>query len=271
MQVLHDGPHHGEHVFGDALSVGSGGIGEHGSGLQDAGSLVFVDAGTPGLQPFEFGALRAFLGRDVADDRGGFGFEFLRYCGGPAHASPLGRIADEFLWHVFRGTYELRTFGFSQRQAVDDQFAVVPYSHAFYPMTIVGYRVSRWVLGQTPSSSVSRMMVTGPSLARRTRMWEPNRPSFTSSPCERRASLNPCHVCSACAGAPAFTKFGRLPLRTSAYSVNWEMDSTLPFTSWMERFILPFSSSKTRRLAILRASQSICFAPSVSSTPTSST
>ncbi len=25
------------------------------------------------------------------------------------------------------------------------------------------------------------------------------------------------------------TKLGRLPLRTSAYSVNWEMDSTLPF------------------------------------------
>ena len=72
-------------------------------------------------------------------------------------------------------------------------------------------------------------------------------------------------------GAPAFTKLGRLPLRTSAYSVNWDIDSTLPSTSWMERFILPFSSSKTRRLAILRASQSICFAPSVSSTPTSST
>ena len=133
VQVFHDGPHHGEHVFGHALSVGAGGVGEHGAGVEHARPLVFVDAGAPGLQPFESGALRACFGRDVADDRGCIRFEFVRYFGGPVHGASLCRVADEFLRHAFCGACELRTFGFGQRQAVDDQFAVVPYSIRVLP------------------------------------------------------------------------------------------------------------------------------------------
>lgn len=139
VQVFHDGPHHGEHVFGHALSVGAGGVGEHGAGVEHARPLVFVDAGAPGLQPFESGALRACFGRDVADDRGCIRFEFVRYFGGPVHGASLCRVADEFLRHAFCGACELRAFGLGQRQAVDDQFAVILYSHAPNPMSTIRY------------------------------------------------------------------------------------------------------------------------------------
>ncbi len=138
VQVLHDGPHAGEHVFGDALAVCAGGVGEHGSGLEDAGFLVAVDAGAPGLQPFEVGALRAFLGRDVADDRGGAFLEFLGDVGVPLHVAALRWVAYEFLRHAFGRAREPRLFRWRQRQAVDDQFAIVFDSHVFHPRSSAG-------------------------------------------------------------------------------------------------------------------------------------
>ncbi len=55
---------------------------------------------------------------------------------------------------------------------------------------------------------------------------------------------------------------GRLPFRTSPYSVNWEMTSRAPSTSASEAFILPSASSKTRKPAILLANQSAWARPS---------
>src|SRR5918996_5541987 len=64
-------------------------------------------------------------------------------------------------------------------------------------------------------------------------------------------------------------KLGRLPLRTSAQSVNWLTTSTPPRMSRTERFILPASSSKIRRFATLRARSSASPSPSPCSTPSS--
>ena len=44
----------------------------------------------------------------------------------------------------------------------------------------------------------------------------------------------------------ALEKEGRLPWRASPSSVNWLTSSTLPPTSFRDRFIFSFSSSKTR-------------------------
>lgn len=129
VQVFHDGPHHGEHVFGHALSVGSGGVGEHGAGVEHARPLVFVDAGAPGLQPFEFGTLSACSRINIADDGGDLSFELFGDDGRPCHVATLCRIAYEFLRHAFGCTHKLRLLGWRQRQAIDDKFAVILDSH----------------------------------------------------------------------------------------------------------------------------------------------
>ena len=69
-------------------------------------------------------------------------------------------------------------------------------------------------------------------------------------------------------GLAALMKLGRLPLCTSANSVNCEMERISPPMSWIERFILPCASSNTLRFRILWASQAICLSPSSSVTPT---
>src|SRR2546425_641216 len=64
-------------------------------------------------------------------------------------------------------------------------------------------------------------------------------------------------------------KPGRVPLRASPKSVNCEMASSAPFVSTSERFILPASSSKMRRSAILSASQRASSSESCCPTPIS--
>ena len=98
---------------------------EHESGLQDAGSLVFVDAGAPGLQPFEFGTLSACSRINIADDDGDLSFELFGDDGRPCHVATLRRIAYEFLRHAFGCTHKLRLFEWRQRQAIDDKFAII--------------------------------------------------------------------------------------------------------------------------------------------------
>ena len=61
------------------------------------GSLVFVDAGTPSLQPFEFGTLSACSRINIADDGGDLSLSFFGDDGRPCHVATLRRIAYEFL------------------------------------------------------------------------------------------------------------------------------------------------------------------------------
>ena len=131
VQVLHDGPHHGEHVFGDALPICARGVGEHGSQLEHSPLLVFVDSGTPGLQPFDCGILSACFRISIADDGGDLRFDLFGDDSRPCHVATLRRIAYEFLRHAFGCAHELRLFGWRQRQAIDDKFAIILDSHAF--------------------------------------------------------------------------------------------------------------------------------------------
>ena len=86
--------------------------------------------------------------------------------------------------------------------------------------------------------AVSSQMVTGPSLtsrppcARRTRRARPARPVRRP---RRRSGRR---AGSRSSGGAARMKLGRLPLRTSAHSVNWLTTSTPPPMSRTERFIL---------------------------------
>ena len=57
------------------------------------GSLVFVDAGAPSLQPFEFGTLSACSRINIADDGGDLSFELFGDDGRPCHVATLRRIA----------------------------------------------------------------------------------------------------------------------------------------------------------------------------------
>jgi len=84
------------------------------------------------LQPFEFGTLSACSRINIADDGGDLSFELFGDDGRPCHVATLRRIAYEFLQHAFGCTHKLRLFGWRQRQAVDDKFAVVLDSHAFH-------------------------------------------------------------------------------------------------------------------------------------------
>jgi hypothetical protein len=58
-------------------------------------------------------------------------------------------------------------------------------------------------------------------------------------------------------------------LRVDAWSVNWLTASNSPPTSAIERFMMPASSSKMRRLTIFRASQSRSASVSARLTPQS--
>ena len=62
-----------------------------------------------------------------------------------------------------------------------------------------------------------------------------------------------------------------LPWRQEAYSVNCDMESTLPPTSSKLKFILPASSSKTRRFSILSAMGAKTLLSSFGPKPTSAT
>ena len=52
-------------------------------------------------------------------------FEFFGDDGHPCHVATLRRIAYEFLRHTFGYTHKLRLFGWRQRQAIDDKFAII--------------------------------------------------------------------------------------------------------------------------------------------------
>ena len=151
------------------MSVGSGGIREHGSGLSDAGSLIFVDAGTPSLKPFEIlghcahssGAMLPMTAVALALSSSGTAAVQLmlprwvesptNFCGMSFAARMNCARSDSVNGRQL--TISLRSFH-------------IPMRFTLWQSSDIG--VSRWVLGQTPSSSVSRMMVTGPSLASRT-------------------------------------------------------------------------------------------------------
>ena len=113
-------------------------------------------------------------------------------------------------------------------------------------------------------------MVTGPSFSNSTCMSAPNWPVLTGLP---KAMLNSLQNCSysgmEISGRAARIYDGRLPFLVEACRVNWLTTRMSPLVSRMERFITPFSSSKMRRWTILRHSQSMSSAPSVSSMPTS--
>jgi hypothetical protein len=83
------------------------------------------------LQPFEFGTLSACSRINIADDGGDLRFELFGDDGRPCHVATLRRIAYELLRHAFGCTHELRLFGWRQRQAIDDKFAIILDSHAF--------------------------------------------------------------------------------------------------------------------------------------------
>ena len=99
-------------------------------------------------------------------------------------------------------------------------------------------------------------------------MSAPNTPVATAAPRLRSASTN--RSCRGCASGPACTRSndGRRPLRQSACSVKLGTTSTPPPTSSTERFSLPASSSKIRRLATLSASLSASASVSPTATPT---
>ncbi|EEB21626.1 hypothetical protein BIFCAT_00584 [Bifidobacterium catenulatum DSM 16992 = JCM 1194 = LMG 11043] len=77
------------------------------------------------MQPFEFGTLSACSRINIADDGGDLSFEFFGDDGHPCHVATLRRIAYEFLRHTFGYTHKLRLFGWRQRQAIDDKFAII--------------------------------------------------------------------------------------------------------------------------------------------------
>jgi hypothetical protein len=71
----------------------------------------------------------------------------------------------------------------------------------------------------------------------------------------------------ASSGAAESVKDGLLPFLQSAQRVNCEIARISPPTSLTLRFIFPFSSSNTRKRAILPASNIACSSVSPSTTP----
>ena len=114
-------------------------------------------------------------------------------------------------------------------------------------------------------------MVTGPSLCISTSISAPNSPVCTFTPLAAVMALNSSYRREASPGSAAPLKLGRLPWRQEAYSVNCDMESTLPPTSSKLKFILPASSSKTRRFSILSAMGAKTLLSSFGPKPTSAT
>ena len=98
-------------------------------------------------------------------------------------------------------------------------------------------------------------------------MSAPNSPCWTSKPRSRQRAMNRSYSGMATSGLAAPVKPGRRE-EVSAYRVNWDTTRRAPPTCSRLRFILPFSSSNTRRLQILSAS--FTAVSSVSSGPTPS-
>ena len=98
------------------------------------------------------------------------------------------------------------------------------------------------------STSLSKIMVTGPSLCISTSISAPNSPVCTFTPLAAVMALNSSYRREASPGSAAPLKLGRLPWRQEAYSVNCDMESTLPPTSSKLKFILPASSSKNTQV-----------------------
>src|SRR5712691_3753679 len=106
-------------------------------------------------------------------------------------------------------------------------------------------------------AAVSSQIVTGPSLTSATCMCAPNTPVGTGLPRSRSsARTNAANAGAATSGAAAALYEGRAPLRVDAKRVNWLTARSSPPTSVIERFITPASSSKMRKVTILRDSQS---------------
>ncbi len=117
----------------------------------------------------------------------------------------------------------------------------------------------------------SMQMVTGPSLMSETFMSAPKMPVFTSLPnCAESSAMNLLYKGTAISGFEARMYDGRLPFLVEANSVNW-LTRSIPLsgTCIMELFMMPFSSSKIRRLTIFPQSHFMSSSVSVSSIPRS--
>ena len=100
-------------------------------------------------------------------------------------------------------------------------------------------------------------------------MSAPNSPCSTVKPRSRQWAMNFSYSGMAWSGLAAPVKPGRRE-EVSAYRVNWDTTRRLPPTCSRLKFILPFSSSKIRRLQIFSASlpavSSVSLGPMPSST-----
>lgn len=77
VEVLHQCPHGGEHVFRHALAIRAARIGDHGAARQHTRADVRIHTGAEGLQPFKTGVLSGLRDREVADDCGSLGTKLL--------------------------------------------------------------------------------------------------------------------------------------------------------------------------------------------------
>jgi Zn-dependent protease len=95
----------------------------------------------------------------------------------------------------------------------------------------------------------SATSVTGPSLTSATSMVARKRPVSTRNPRLRRSSTRASTSGAASSGGAARSNDGLLPRSTEPASVNWETTRKAPPAAAVSRFILPASSSNTRRPA----------------------
>ena len=113
-------------------------------------------------------------------------------------------------------------------------------------------------------------MVVGPSLRRETFMSAPNSPVPTVLPKTALTfAQNFSYIGIAKSCLDALIYEGLFPFFVDACNVNWLTINISPSTSFTERFITLFASSKIRIFTILLDNHSISASVSLSSTPTS--
>ena len=120
-EILHHGPHHGEHVLSDTTTIGTGGVGDHDSMRQHAWTHISIHTGAERLQPFQTLVLPGIAGREIADNSSGLGTQFLGNAGWPHHVPTAGFVTNKFLRHIARRLGERLAFGLVQWQAIDNQ------------------------------------------------------------------------------------------------------------------------------------------------------
>ena len=129
VEVLHQCPHGGEHVFRHALAIRAARIGDHGAARQHTRADVRIHTGAEGLQPFKTGVLGSLRDRKVADDCGSSGAKLLGNSGRPDHVAAVRFVAHEFLRHIASRLGESPPFSFVEWQAVDNQLMRVLNTH----------------------------------------------------------------------------------------------------------------------------------------------